>query len=712
MSRPVFEFVSLKRPVFELTAAESVVGRAPGCAVSVDGDGISDQHLRVSVGPEGNVYVQDLDSFSGTLRNGQFVYGRQQLADGDEIKLGSVVMRFRKTAAAPESMVRQTLVGVGPPPELSAAYAGRTVEMAPVHDEDLGVVVGTPEPEPTNNRTMQMDSSAIEALLAADNLKSTQRVLAPAAVPTFEDASATVAQPPPRFDDQPTIGVDDKQRGRAAFAPTMTPGDHMRPPAAPQPVGSVAAPAPNQQRTMMAEAPVLPKAGSLPTPPAAPQPQGPLAAPQPLASNQQRTMMFEAPVLPSSMLPMPPGQRPLTGPMAPVNAPVAPQASVPTGPSQHQQPPQAATMMAQAPVLPTHLPTPPAQQPPQAATMMAQAPVLPTHLPTPPGQQQPMHQPMATAQMPAPVMPAASGAAPGYSPPVTQPPMAQVSLSQSQSPYVAPEKGQFGSFSRAMAFVTQMFALAKQERAIIKPIFWDLMITTPLNIALAVGMSFVHSASAAYGLMAFGVAMLYFTDYICNSFTASLMYDYVTTGHADMANAKKRVKKSLSGILMFAAVSSLLEVASTYARERNDVVAKIVFRILRAIWSTATYVIMPAMVIEGVTFGTAFKRSKELMDKDPTGVGAGVVALSLASYLIGLVVFSLAYFSLRFGGKIHPAVGGILFFTLVNVYWSVTGWLKIAYSTCFYMWARECERSGSTDHALAPRPLRAAIDAG
>jgi len=659
MSRPVLEFVSLKRPLFELTSAELVVGRAPGCAVSVEGEGVSDQHVRISVDPHGGVYVQDLDSFSGTLRNGQFVYGRQQLADGDELKIGSVVMRFRSTAPAPE-MVRQTLVGVGPPPELSAAYAGRTVEMAPVHDEDVGVIVGTPDPEPTNNRTMQMDSSAIEALLAADAAKNAQK-----AAPAFEDESATMATPPPSFDDK-TIGAD--PRGRVAYAPTMPPGGHMLPPAA----ASTGNQAGNQARTMMAEAPVLPKPGALPQPP-----QGPMSAPAPSPANQARTMMFEAPVLPTN-LPMPPGPRPptATGPMAP-NAPVAPQASVPTAPSQLHQPPQAATMMAEAPVLPAHLPTPPQAQP------------------------------QGTAQMPAPVMPQGAAYAPIKTPQST--PQVAPSLT---GPYVPPEKGPFGSFSRAIAFVGQMFALAKQERAIIKPIFWDLMITTPLNIGLAVAMGFVHSSGAAYGLMALGITLLYFTDYVCNSFTASLMYDYVTTGHADMDNAKRRVKKSLSGILVFAAVSSLLEVAGTYARERNDIVAKILFGIMRAIWTTATYIIMPAMIIEGVPFGAAFKRSKELMEKDPTGVGAGVVALSLASYILGLVVFSLAYFSLRFGGKIHPAVGGILFFTLVNLYWALTGWLKIAYSTCFYMWARECERSGSTDHALAPRPLRAAIDAG
>ncbi|HEY1586471.1 MAG TPA: hypothetical protein VGH63_12340, partial [Polyangia bacterium] len=74
--------------------------------------------------------------------------------------------------------------------------------------------------------------------------------------------------------------------------------------------------------------------------------------------------------------------------------------------------------------------------------------------------------------------------------------------------------------------------------------------------------------------------------------------------------------------------------------------------------------------------------------------------------------FPLAYVLLHAGAHLHPAVGALLSMLIVNLYWAVSGWMKIAYATCFYMWARECERTGSTDHALAPLPLRTALDAG
>ena len=36
----------------------------------------------------GNVFIQDLDTHAGTLRNGDFVYGLQKLAEGDKIVIG------------------------------------------------------------------------------------------------------------------------------------------------------------------------------------------------------------------------------------------------------------------------------------------------------------------------------------------------------------------------------------------------------------------------------------------------------------------------------------------------------------------------------------------------------------------------------------------------------------------------------------------------
>jgi hypothetical protein len=303
----------------------------------------------------------------------------------------------------------------------------------------------------------------------------------------------------------------------------------------------------------------------------------------------------------------------------------------------------------------------------------------------------------------------------GTSVPVQAQPVAQAlaaTAPRGEAVYVAPAKGSFGSFSRALDFFTQMRELARAQPALRRPILTNLVIATPIMLGLSALLLVLRSPSATYLVMSLGTAALYFVDYFMNAITASLIHDYVTTGRVDAAAARQRARGATSGILVFAAASALLDVAATYARERRDPFSRVLLRVLHAVWTTATYAIMPAMVIEGLSFGAALSRSKKLMDQDPTGVGAGVVALSLVTYFIGVVVFPLAFFLSRLAGHLHAIVGMVLFFATVNLYWALTGWLKIAYSTCFYLWARQCESAGRADPALAPTPLRHALDAG
>jgi hypothetical protein len=760
-SRLQLEFVDGSRPAIEVPQPDVIVGRAASCAVRLEGEGVSDKHARLTRDAAGSLWVQDLDSYSGTLKNGEFVYGRQQLGDGDLLQVGSFTLRITLGDGAARAAAQAAAPQVKPAPAHPSEALASTLSM---NTPASGVVVGAPDPEPSDHRTVQMEAPDIEALM-----KSYAPAASPAAPATTEMAPPLPAAPPPG---------DPKVADKRAYAPTMPP------PAAEKKVTAV--PARPGKATMMGYAPgIVPPTGAPAPAPAAPArttapraavtPGGTPAPGAPHAPPGGTTQGRAPAVTPSAGTPSG-AVRPGAAPVRP--APVAP-AAVKPAPAVAARPPtgqrpvvspenaQARTMMAEAPSAeqlkalaaqhpPASAPAPHA--PPQGATMQLEAPVLPqqpkgpTTAPTPVVKGPttapvPVVKGPTTAPVPVVVAPVAApmGTQPVMQAPQQQPydqqqqygqpqqqyaqppqqqqpqyaqqPQPQAAPAQPGVPfggkqYTPPQRGSFGSFSRAFSFMGQMFSLAMSNKALLGPLMLDLMITTPISIGIGIAMSFVNSRGAAYALLGLGTAMLYFVDYACNSLTASLIYDYATTGEAKMANATPRVKKALPGILIFAAVSALLDVASTYARERRDVVSKIILNILRAVWTTATYVIMPALVLEGVSFGDAFKRSKQLMDQDPTGVGAGVVAMSITSYIAAIVIFPMAWFALQLFGRIHPAFGAIMFFLLVNLYWSVSGWMKIAYATCFYMWARECEKNGTQDHALAPLPLRTALDAG
>lgn len=262
----------------------------------------------------------------------------------------------------------------------------------------------------------------------------------------------------------------------------------------------------------------------------------------------------------------------------------------------------------------------------------------------------------------------------------------------------------FGVFT----FAFNVLGMAKSNTTLLKPIMYNLAIATPLSLVLALVYGLINNDTIDFVVMAVGVAALYFTDYFCNGLTASLIAQQVTTGTVSMDEALSTTKKAVPGIMMFAAISALFDLLVSFT-DRRSILGKIVAQIVYMVWTTATYVVMPAMVIEGLSFGQAFSRSKELMKQDPTQVGSGVLGIGIVNWVINLVFFYVAYRGGGVLGGIHPILGGFFFFFMFNLAWAITGYLKITYFTCFYLWAKQCEEQGSADVELAPAPLASAL---
>jgi DNA-binding winged helix-turn-helix (wHTH) protein len=81
-----------------LCDGENIVGRAPDAAIWIDAAGVSRHHARIVVGAEPT--IEDLGSKNGTFLRGRPISQPQILVDGDDIRLGSVVVTFRIPAPA------------------------------------------------------------------------------------------------------------------------------------------------------------------------------------------------------------------------------------------------------------------------------------------------------------------------------------------------------------------------------------------------------------------------------------------------------------------------------------------------------------------------------------------------------------------------------------------------------------------------------------
>ncbi|MGH9239984.1 MAG: FHA domain-containing protein [Vicinamibacterales bacterium] len=77
-----------------LTDGENIIGREPEAAVWLDFFTVSRRHARIVIAGS-RATLEDLGSKNGTQLRGQRISGAVELTDGDEIRIGSVVLSFR-----------------------------------------------------------------------------------------------------------------------------------------------------------------------------------------------------------------------------------------------------------------------------------------------------------------------------------------------------------------------------------------------------------------------------------------------------------------------------------------------------------------------------------------------------------------------------------------------------------------------------------------
>jgi pSer/pThr/pTyr-binding forkhead associated (FHA) protein len=81
---------------FDLTAAETLIGRNPTTDITLLDEGISREHAIILYDPDSDSYcVEDLQSTNGTQVNGKRVRS-VTLTDGDEVQVGRTLFRFSR----------------------------------------------------------------------------------------------------------------------------------------------------------------------------------------------------------------------------------------------------------------------------------------------------------------------------------------------------------------------------------------------------------------------------------------------------------------------------------------------------------------------------------------------------------------------------------------------------------------------------------------
>ena len=104
---PARFYLAVERRRVLLIEGASVIGRAPDATIPINSPGVSRAHARIVVSGE-RALIEDLDSKNGTYVAGERISAPVALSDGQQIRLGAVVVTFH--AAAPAG-VTDTLPG-------------------------------------------------------------------------------------------------------------------------------------------------------------------------------------------------------------------------------------------------------------------------------------------------------------------------------------------------------------------------------------------------------------------------------------------------------------------------------------------------------------------------------------------------------------------------------------------------------------------------
>jgi hypothetical protein len=293
------------------------------------------------------------------------------------------------------------------------------------------------------------------------------------------------------------------------------------------------------------------------------------------------------------------------------------------------------------------------------------------------------------------------------------------------------------SFSRGWSFLKQAWQMAAKDKDLIKPSIMALfagLIVSIIFIPLMVGAGFLTGGDNStigqvimFVLSAVMIFVQYMVGYIFSAMTVYLVYGYLAEGDGVMSKAWAVVKRDFFDLLSLAGASTAVNLLKSAIQGKGKSGGRnMLAGLIDTVWTEASFLILPAMVIEDINLKNALKRAGGIIKNNLLLVGVSMVGVKavngLIGFLLGLLGIGLGFgvgfgivtvtdastFGLVSGIGLGVFIAGI-FIMVATV---VTSYTSTAYHTCLYLWARDVEKaqaSGNVAQVQAPAPLAAVL---
>jgi hypothetical protein len=296
------------------------------------------------------------------------------------------------------------------------------------------------------------------------------------------------------------------------------------------------------------------------------------------------------------------------------------------------------------------------------------------------------------------------------------------------------------SLVRGWSFLQQAWQMAFKDRDLLKPSIYALIVgflVTLVGIVPLIGAAFLLGDSTWLGqgaMVLIGAALIfvhYVISYIFSGMTVYLIYGFLAEGDGRMDKAWASVRREFWGIVSLAAASTVVNlIARRLQRGRGgrgtSMVGGAVAGLVNTVWTEASYLILPAIMIEDASLPTGIKRATQIAKSNLLLVGVSTVGVR---WVTGLIGFVLGAAGLVLGGGIGYGIiaassastaglvvgiglAALVFFAFVMVASVIGSYTTTAYNTCLFLWARDVEKAQSQGRPIqvaAPAPLAAAL---
>ncbi len=292
------------------------------------------------------------------------------------------------------------------------------------------------------------------------------------------------------------------------------------------------------------------------------------------------------------------------------------------------------------------------------------------------------------------------------------------------------------SFRRGFGFLKQAWQMAFADKDLIKPSIISLVVGFVVTVfgilpIIAAGALMGDSIPGRVIIFLLGLVLVfvqYVVSYVFSAMTVYLIYGYLAEGDGRMDKAWAIVKREFFHIVTLAAASTAVSLLKSAVRgKRGGLLRDALAGLIETVWTEASYLVLPAMVIEDIGLQEGLKRVTHIVRENLLLVAVSTVGVravtGLIGFLLGATGIGLGFGAglglvtitqqSTFGWITGVGLGVLIAGAFILVATVISSYTATAYHTCLYLWARSVEQAqqqGVAGQSIsAPAPLAAVL---